>query len=174
MLLNNDKNSVDKLIILYVLNKMEIPLSNNQLTNIILENNAIDFFNLPQCFSELEQSDLIQFVQNQQKSFYQITENGTKTALILNEKIPFPIKNRLDAYIAGNKDKIKKEAQITADFVKISEKEYIVHLKVIENEMVLIDLKLNVVSAKQAKFICEKWKNSSGKIYRLIMDTLIN
>jgi hypothetical protein len=76
--------------------------------------------------------------------------------------------------VTNNKDRIKKESEIFADFYKVNENEYIVNLKVVENEIVLIDLQLNVVSAKQAKLICEKWKNSSGKIYGQIMDSLIN
>ena len=56
----------------------------------------------------------------------------------------------------------------------MSDKEYIVNLKVIENELVLIELKLNVVSAKQAKQICEKWKNFSESIYSQLMGSLIN
>jgi len=56
----------------------------------------------------------------------------------------------------------------------MDDKEYIVSLKVIENELVLIDLKLNVVSAKQAKQICEKWKNSSENIYSQLIGSLIN
>jgi len=37
-----------------------------------------------------------------------------------------------------------------------------------------MDLKLSVVSAKQAKQVCEKWKNSSEKIYSQLIGSLIN
>ncbi len=59
-----------------------------------------------------------------------------------------------------------------AKYTKAGDKEYIVNLKVIEKELVLIELKLSVVSAKQAKQICEKWKSSSEKVFSQLIVSL--
>lgn len=173
MIYDNSKAAINKLIILYILEKMEMPLTKTQINNIVLENNLINYFALQQNLSEMESSELIRSIETQQKVSFTLTEGGSKTLSIFVDKIPQNTRNLLNEYVRLNKDKIKKEAQIFADFSKKSEKEYIVNLKVVENEMVLIDLNLSVVSAKQAKFICEKWKNSSEKIYSQIMNTLI-
>ena len=170
----SSKNAVNKLIILYVMKNMSMPLSKSQITNIVLENNLVNFFTLSQCLDEMEQSDLIKTIEGQQKSSYVPTENGSNTLEMFLSNIPSSIRTSIDKYISSNKETIKKEAQIAADFFKKSDKEYIVNLKVIENDIVLIDLKLSVVSSKQAKLICEKWKNSSEKIYSQIMSTFIN
>ncbi|WDC83543.1 DUF4364 family protein [Caloramator sp. mosi_1] len=45
--------AINKLIILYILNKLNKPTSNSQLTQIILENNLINYFTLQQYISEL-------------------------------------------------------------------------------------------------------------------------
>ncbi len=174
MNMDTSKIATNKLIILYILNEVDIPLTKPQLSNIVLENNLINYFTLQQCITELDQYELIKKADNSKKDVYVPTESGLKTLKIFLDRIPKSIVNTISDYIEKNKDIIKKEAQIIADYTKQGESEYIVNLKVMENEIVLIDLKLSVVSSKQAKFICEKWTNSSQKIYKQIMDTLIN
>lgn len=173
MLDDKSKSALNKLIVLYILHKIDMPLTKTQLTNIILENNIINYFTLQECIADLEQSDLVKLEETQQKLTYQLSSNGLRTIEMLQEKINMSVRNAINDYVTKNKEVIKKESEIFADFQKNNEHEYIVNLKVIENDIVLIDLKLNVVSVKQAKQICEKWKSSSGKIYGQIMDTLI-
>lgn len=171
---DKSKSALNKLIVLYILDKIEISISNAQITNIILENNIINYFSLQECIAELEKSDLLKLEENQEKLTYQISDAGQRAISMFADRIPKSIKTLINDYILKNKDRIKKESEIFADFTKNNENEYVVNLKVIENEIVLIDLKLNVVSAKQARLICDKWNSSSSKIYGHIMDSLIN
>jgi len=163
-----------KLIILYLLSNMNIPLTKQQITNAVLENNLIDFFTFQQCTSELEDAGMIKQVTHQKKQCLQTTEGGKKALGVFEQRIPKNVTGVIDNYIARNKDSLKKESQVISEYKKVNDKEYIVSLKVIENELVLIDLKLSVVSAKQAKQVCEKWKNSSEKIYSQLISSLIN
>lgn len=174
MLLDTGRIADNKLIILYILDRLDMPLTKSQITDVILENSLIDFFTLQQCLSELEQSDLMRQIEYRKKPSYEISETGKKAVEVFIRRIPRSTAAVIDRYILSNKESLKKESEIVADFCKVNDKEYIVTLKVIEGNMVLIDLKLSVVSSKQAKFICEKWKGSSEKIYGQIMNTLIN
>ena len=164
----------NKLILLYILGKSEMPLTKPQIHNIVLENNLLDYFTLQQCLAELEQSDLLKITESQDRVTMMLSPSGAKALEVFSDRISKSMKSTIDSYISSNRSILRKESQIIADFHKSSENEYIVNLKVIENDIVLIDLKLSVVSSKQAKFICEKWKNSSEKIYGQIMNTLIN
>jgi len=163
-----------KLIILYLLENMNIPLTKTQITNAVLENNLIDFFTLQQCISELESTDVVRQVNYQKRVCYEITDAGRKTLEVFLHRIPKSTMDIIEQYVSRNKENLKKESQIIAEYQKVNETEYTVNLMVIENNLVLIDLKLSVVSAKQAKQICEKWRNSSEKIYSQLMNSLIN
>ena len=151
-----------KLIILYFLNKIGMPLTRSQITNVILENNLIDFFTFQHCISELEESGMIKQVIYQKEQCYVPTGSGKNVIEIFDKRI------------SKNKENLRKEFQVIAKYNKIGEREYIVNLKVIEKELVLADIKLSVVSSKQAKQICEKWKGSSEKIYGQLISSLIN
>ena len=163
-----------KLMILYLLSKMDIPLTKTQITNAVLENNLIDFFTFQQCISELEEAGMIKQVLHQKKQCFATTDSGIKAVEVFLQRISKNTSGIINNYIAKNKDSLKKESQVIAEYNKVSDKEYIVSLKVIEKELVLMDLKLSVVSAKQAKQVCEKWKNSSEKIYSQLIGSLIN
>lgn len=163
-----------KLMILYLLSNMDIPLTKTQITNAVLENNLIDFFTFQQCISELEEAGMIKQVLHQKKQCFATTDSGKKAVEVFVHRISKNTSNLINEYISKNKDSLKKESQVIAEYNKVSDKEYIVALKVIEKELVLIDLKLSVVSAKQAKQVCEKWKSSSEKIYSQLISSLIN
>jgi hypothetical protein len=49
----------NKLIILYMLKKLDMPASNSQITRLILENRLMNYFMFQQCFNELHESGLV-------------------------------------------------------------------------------------------------------------------
>ena len=69
-------------------------------------------------------------------------------------------------------DNIKKEITITSDYTIEKENNFIVNLKAMENDLILIDIKLNVASNKQARDLCTKWKNNSSDLYIKIIQLL--
>ncbi|MDD4503368.1 MAG: DUF4364 family protein [Clostridiaceae bacterium] len=163
-----------KLMILYLLSKMDIPMTKSQITNAILENNLIDFFTFQQCISDLEESGMIIQMTHQKKQCFITTDGGKKAIEVFEQRISKNTYGIINNYVSKNKESLKKESQVIAEYNKIGDKEYIVNLKVIEKELILMDLKLSVVSAKQAKQVCEKWKNSSEKIFGQLIGSLIN
>ncbi len=163
--------AVNKLIILLIFHEMGFPLLKRQVTDIVLQNNLINYIDLQQSFHELEKLQMIQKVKNKEQ--FVISKIGQQTIISLAERIPNDITELIRNYTAGNKDSIRLENQIFTSYIKKSDTEYIVVLKVVENDITLIELKLNVVSALQAKQICAKWKQSHSLIYNQVINTLI-
>lgn len=163
--------AINKLIILQVFSEIDFPLSKSQITDIVLQNNLINYFDLQQSFHELEKSQMIEKVKNKEQ--YIITNIGRQTIASLITTIPKDVLNIIKSYTDKNKDSIKLETQVFASYIKKSDIEYIVILKVVENDITLIELRLNVVSAMQAKQICAKWKQSYLQVYDQVMKLLI-
>lgn len=163
--------AMNKLIILLILKEMNFPLSKAQITDIVLQNNLINYFDMQQCLQELEESKMIEKVENKER--YTNTQIGQQTLSALLPRIPKDIVDLIKKYAIKNKDNIKLETQVFASYIKKSDTEYIVILKVVEKDITLIELKLNVVSANQAKQICTKWKQSYFQVYDQVMNILI-
>ena len=56
---NSAELAENKLLVLYVTDSLKHPITNTQLTEIILENNFINYFTLQQYISELITSDTL-------------------------------------------------------------------------------------------------------------------
>ena len=80
--------------------------------------------------------------------------------------------NKVDHYIKLNKESLLAETQVKSSFVKQSENEFIVNLRVIENQSNLIDLNLNVSSEKQANHICNNWKKNASHMCAEVINLL--
>lgn len=164
----------NKLLLLYILDKIKLPISNIQITQIILENNFMNYFTLHQYISELVASKFLDYTAEESKHRLVITDNGSKVLSMFGERLSKKKTDIIDKYLKTHIEKIKKEITISADYTIEGNSSYIVNLKAEENNIILIDLKINVPTSKQANELCSKWKNNSAEIYNNIMQQLID
>ena len=169
---NSIELAENKLLVLYVIKTLKQPISNSQLTEIILENNFINYFTLQQYISELEDAEFIEYIEKNEKKLITITLKGENVLSIFNDRIS-PIKRDIiDNYISSTIDNIKKELTISSDYTIDKNNSFIVTLKALEDESLLIDLKVSVPSKKQATSLCSRWKDNPSEIYNEIINAL--
>jgi predicted transcriptional regulator len=169
---NTTELAENKLLLLYLFSKINLPISNNQITEIILKNNLMDYFTLQQYITELSASKFLVTIDYEGKQRLKITESGSNVLNLFDNRISPSKKDLIDTFIKENIDTIKKQMTISADYT-IEGDNYIVNLKATENDIMLMDLKVNVASIKQANELCTKWKNNSSDIYTNIISLLI-
>lgn len=162
-----------KLLILYILEKVDIPMTNTEITQFILENNYMNYFLVQQFLSELVSSKFVEFSTKDGNEYYHLSKAGKDTLAYFSDRISADLKEDIDSSYAEKKVEMIKETQVIGNYYKKSELEYIVNLKAIEKDIVLLNLSLSVVSSKQAKLICGNWKQNPEGIYKNIFDLLI-
>lgn len=174
MLFHDLNLAENKLLVLYVLEKMKLPLSGSQITQIILENSDINYFVLQQYIDELSQSNLIEKNNSQGKSYYTITKQGKATLDLFANRLSQEVGERIHSYMKDHRSTILNESHNIATFQKCGDGEFEVQLKMMENESVLMDLSLQVATHQQAKEIIDNWKKHGEKIYASIISSLIH
>lgn len=162
----------NKMILLYLINKINLPVSNLQITKLILENKFMNYFLLQQSLIELVDSKFLETVMSEEKALLQITSSGQKTLDYFSALIPMGIKANIDNSFSVIRKKIKNETLVTADFMPESENEFIATCKVGEDDFSLMELKVTVGTKKDARLVCENWKKHSQEIYSEILDLL--
>lgn len=171
---NSAELAENKLLVLYVIKSLRQPISKTQLTEIILENNFINYFTLQQYISELETSEFVEYVEKNNKKLITITNKGENVLSIFNDRIS-PIKRDIiDNYISKTIEAIKKELTIHSDYTIEKNNSFIVNLKALEDEMLLMDLKISVPTKKQATSLCSRWKENPSEIYTKLVQLLFN
>jgi predicted transcriptional regulator len=164
----------NKLLMLYVLKSIKEPISNTQLTEIILENSFINYFTFQQYLSELDESKFVEYHEANDKKLLILTEKGDTVLSLFKDRISPSKISIIDEYIKEKIESIKKELTIHADYTPDSNDSFIVDLKAIEDQALLMELKLSVPSKNQATAICNKWKKDPSEIYTNIINLLIN
>ncbi|MCF0148084.1 MAG: DUF4364 family protein [Clostridium sp.] len=171
---NSAELAENKLLVLYVLDSLKHPITNTQLTEIILENNFINYFTLQQYISELITSDFLRYEIVNEKNLIRITEKGTNTLSFFSDRISSIKKKIIDDYLLSIVDSIKKELTIHSDYTLGEDDSFIVDLQALENDNLLISLKVSVPTKKQAVSLCNRWKDNPSDIYNKIMNALFN
>ena len=171
---NSAELAENKLLVLYVIKSLRQPISKTQLTEIILENNFINYFTLQQYISELDTAEFVEYIEKNNKILITITSKGENVLSIFNDRIS-PIKRDIiDNYISKTIDNIKKELTIHSDYTIENNNSFVVDLKALEDETLLIDLKISVPTKKQATSLCNRWKENPSDIYTKIVQVLFS
>ncbi len=136
----------NKLLMLYILKSIKDPISNAQFTEIILENNFMNYFIFQQYLSELEESKFVEYHENNNKKLLVITEKGDSVLSLFKDRLSPSKITIINEYVKEKWESIKRELTIQADYTIASNDSFIVDLKAVESESLLMELKLTVPS----------------------------
>lgn len=162
-----------KLMILYLLRKVNFPLTNAQLSDFFLGHEYTAYFTLQQALNELLEAGLIKMEAIHNSSRYEIAKEGEDTLDFFGKKISPAIVEDMDEYLKENKIRLRDEVGIFADYYKATNQDYIVHCEVREGRSTLIELNLSVPDHEQAESMCSNWRKSSQQIYAYVMKSLM-
>ncbi len=156
-----------------MLEKVDFPLTNAQISEFILDRSYTDYFTLQSVLSELLDSNLLHIELIRNSSYYSITESGEETLHYFQTRISRPIRDEIDIYIREHKMKLRDEVSILADYYKNTAGEYSVRCLVREKYSNPIELTITVPDETQAKSVCLNWKLKCQKIYENVMKELL-
>lgn len=162
-----------KLIILYMLDKVNSSLTNSQICNFLLDHDYTSYFHLQETLSEMTESQLISVSAVRDTSYYKVTEKGSATLSYFTNEISGVIKEEVLQYLEENHVEIRNRTAVLADYYKNTAQEYLVRCQVKERGGNLIDLTLSVPTEEAARSICHKWEGKCQEIYAFIMKELL-
>lgn len=161
-----------KLTILYILHRVDFPISNSQISNFILENDFTDYFNIQQIMGELIDDDYVKRETVRNKTLYRITDAGEVALKLLSRELSPAMKADVDSYIAANKIKFREELSVLSNFYQIGINHYNAHLVIDENSEHILELNIATTTEDEAERICVNWEKTSNVLYPIIMNTL--
>ncbi|MCD8337928.1 MAG: DUF4364 family protein [Lachnospiraceae bacterium] len=162
-----------KLIILYMLDKADFPLTDAQISDFILNQGYTDYFTLHSVLGDLEDSQMIHSKTIQDCVYYSIRESGTEALKYFRHRISPSIRQEADRYMSENRVRMRDEVSVLADYCKTTSGDYSVRCLVKEKFSNPIDLTITVATESQAKAACRSWREHSQRIYQFIMEELL-
>ena len=163
-----------KLIVLYMLENLEITLTNSQITDFILDREYTSYFNLQQAISDLVSTGLISASKIENTSHYRITEEGRMTLSYFEHELSDEIKKEVLEYLAPFQSlPSKRRILVEADPFENSHGGFSVRCTLTENENTLVDLTLAAPTQEAAIEVARNWKSKHQKVYEILMEELL-
>ena len=162
-----------KLILLYLLNRVEIPLTNGQICAFVAEEQYTDYFTVQETLADMVETKLLETETVRNSTFYRLTESGKETLSYFQDDISSAIRKDIETYLKENKMKLRDENAVLADYSNLEEGGFKVKLQIKEKEDFIVDMTLVVQDERQAILMCDNWKKKSSQIYRNLMKELI-
>lgn len=162
-----------KLIILYMLDKVDFPLTNSQISEFILDQGYTTYFKLQQALSELLESGFIREESTHSRTFYHLTEEGAQTINFFRNDISSAIQEDIDTFLKNKKYELKNEVSVKADYYRNTNGEYSVCCQVIEKGAPLIELTLTAPTEAEAATISSNWQKKNQEVYAIVMAHLL-
>ena len=162
----------NKVIILYTLEQAGKALTNDVLYKIVLEAVNMNYFYFQQFMLDLINVGYIFSFQKEEQTLYSITDSGKRTLDLTLDLLPGIIKLKADTNLKPILDTSEEEQSIVAEYTPLSENNYIIVCKVVDNNETVFEVKTFAGSREQAKDIVDNWENNASEIYPQILEIL--
>ena len=86
-----------KLLILYILDKINMDLTNSQITQVVLETEMMNYFSLQQFLSQLMESKFLTTYKESDREYYSLTQKGLEILEYFLSRIPEDVTNKIDS-----------------------------------------------------------------------------
>ena len=168
----SDPLTLYKLIILYMLNRVDFPLTKAQIGDFILEREYTTFLTLQQAIGELIDAGFVTAKSIRNRTHLILTEDGKQTLSFFGNQISDSIKKDIDEYFRNHELEMRNEVSILADYYKSTSGEYEAHLIAKDKGINLIDLTMSVPLEETAISICDNWQKKNQEIYQYLIEQL--
>ena len=162
-----------KLIVLYMLDRVDFPLTTSQISEFILDKGYTTYFRLQSALAELTDSGLLKIELTHNRTLYNLTEEGAATINYFRNKISPEIRQEIDNFINEKKYDLKEEVSVKSDYYLNTNHEYEVKCQILENGSHLIDMTLTVPTQTEAEAIVNNWNRKNQEIYALLLSQLL-
>lgn len=171
--MQTDSLMLYRLLILFMLKKVDFPLTISQLSQFFVDREYTDFLTLQQTINSLLETNFIDKEIVRNSSQYYITPEGEEALEMFQYKISDGLKDDVLDFFIENQYKLRNEAEVYSNYLPASSNEYIVQCVVKERNTTVLELKLNVATKDQAIAICDQWKEQSTDVYTYLINKLL-
>lgn len=169
------ETSVNKLIILFVFDKMETALSERTLVDMCSSSN--DWINYMDCMvliHKLLEDGFIVQIPSEDDPLYSITPEGRESLANFYINIPISVREEITKFINKNSAKFRNRQECKSDYYQNKDGTYTVYLRILAPVQPMLELKFVVPDKKTANMIYKKWEDKASELYSVVYETLVD
>ncbi len=165
----------NKLLLLFVFDKMEMPLSETTILDLCCSsNNWITYMDCKEAISQLLDASFI-FQNNQDagvEPLYTITPEGRVCLAHFFVRIPASLREAVSTVIKQSRMNYRRKQEYFSDYRKNPDGTYNVILKIIDPTEQVLEITLNVPNRSTAEYMYKKWEEKAANVFSNLYDML--
>ncbi|MBR1926012.1 MAG: DUF4364 family protein [Clostridia bacterium] len=167
-----------KLILLYMLEQIEIPLSEQFIFDICTTRNPwINYMECKAVFPELIKFKMIFSPDEQSENQrFLLTAQGRNCVNSFYNEIPEALREDISSFCKSNRMYFKRLQEYVADFKKNADGTYMVKLKIIDStsNIPTFEININLQTRAEAIKAMELWPNKAPNFYEFVYTNLLD
>lgn len=174
----NDEDIKSKLLILFILEKLEMPINEDILLQMCsLDNDWIPYLCFSQYMNELSGAGFINrhLDENTKRDYVlSLSEDGKVCLSHFFKDIYKSVRDDVTNYIRTNKLMYRKKQEFSCNYSRLTDGTFKVTCAVLNVDAPVFEMTFNVPTVAKAIAIRNKWQNKAPDFYRAYTDLLID
>ena len=144
---DSDKNNLaqNKVLILYILNRLEKGISHDGLFKIVSSANGLNYFYFQQTLNNLIETNLVGYIKDD-KSVIKITSEGKNAYSLTKDVLPGLMKLKADNIFKKDFISIEEASSIVAEFIEIISSSNNLYIKIPNSVLFWLLLGIKILS----------------------------
>ena len=173
IMIKSGETSINKLIILFVFDKMESALSERTIVDMCSSSNEwMGYMDCVNVIHKLLDDNFICIVNRDEDTLYTITPDGRETLANFYINIPKSVREEISIFVKKNSAKYRNRQECRSDYYQNKDGTYTVYLKILAPVQPMLELKFVVPDRKTANKIYKKWEEKAADVYAVIYENL--
>ena len=167
---------VKKLILLFTFEKMEFPLTDASVSEIIMANPSwMTYMDCKDALFLLQENKFIYLTNHSDEVAFGITPDGRMALANFYTKIPASIREEITSFAKDNRQKFKRNQEYTYDYFKNSDGTYTIALRIRDGAAndYLLEIRVKATTRASAVRAAAGWKEKAPSIYEYVHNTVL-
>ncbi len=173
----SDNDTETKLILLYMLEQIEIPLNEQFIFDICTTRNSwINYMECKAVFPELLKFNMIFSPDTSENKRYTLTALGRNCVNSFYNEIPETVREEVSTFCKNNRMYFKRLQEYVADFKKNADGTYMVRMRIIDStsNIPTFEITINLQTRTEAVKAVELWPQRAPNFYEFVYSNLLD
>ena len=152
-----------KVLILYILARIESPLTWDALYEVALQDDSLSYFTFHECLPELVSTGHLRKTTDDR---YEITEQGRLQGATLEDTLAVPVIRKVTEAITQKNEALRKASYTTTEILPADNGSFLVRLHCRDQGIFLMDLTLFAPNREMADIMARNMQEQSSALYQ--------
>lgn len=160
-----------RLLLCYLLNSVDMPLSRSMILSVIQDSGLANYFEAAAALEELRESGSLTIAENSDDPTYRIAEQGAMVAETLAEQLPVSVREKSVSAALSLLSRTKREQENKVVFRKL-EKGLLVQCHISDGDSDMMAIELRVPDLLQAELVKKRFQSDPSAFYTAVLALL--